>query len=420
MATGERHAGREDLVQAAVDAIRLAARWHPAAHPSSATAQAETLRAAALATDVQERYADSPRSVEAAADLVLVDLAATLRTRGWPAADLWQVTHRKLDGLAESLLVDTIAAECARRPAAAVSARTREQLTRLGAVVWWERDRPHLGQWAHRHGLSGPDAVGVVLRVAGLGGRLPALPVPAPDSPDRSGVDERMLAKVRALLAKAESTQFPEEAEMLSAKAQELMSRYSVERALVDDQGSGAAAGARGSVRRVWLDSPYLGPKAHLVAAVARANRCRAVSYERLEFAVLVGHEVDLDIAELLATSLLVQATEAMLLAGRDAGRAGQSRLRSFRHAFLLAYAARIGERLREADRVSTEQVRDERLLPVLARREQEVERLFTDLFPRTVARRTTASNPEGWGAGRAAADAADLGVRRAQLSVFR
>jgi hypothetical protein len=403
MATGKRHADRDDQVRGAAEAIRLAARWH---------------RGRPMATAVEQRYSDSPLVVEAAADLVLGELAGELGRQGWDPADLWQVTNRKLDPLAVGLLVDTLAAEYVRRPAASVTARSRDQLTDLGAVVWWERDRPHLGQWARRNGLSGHEAVAVVVRTAALWGCLPALPLPEGNPMSRAGVDERMLAKVRALLAKAESTQFPEEAEALSAKAQELMSRYSVERALAEEQQPATAAcGARGSVRRVWLDSPYLGPKAHLVAAVGRANRCRAVSYERLEFAVLVGHEVDLDIAELLATSLLVQATEAMLLAGTHADRSGQPRTRSFRHAFLLAYATRVGERLREADRVSTERVADERLLPVLARREQEVDELFTVLFPRTVSRRSSVSNPEGWGAGRAAADAAELGIRRPHLS---
>lgn len=403
MATRERQENREAQVRAAAEAIRLAARCHPGGPGAAAP---------------EQRYTDSPLAMEAGADLVLVELVATLDGQGWDPVDLWQVTNRKLDPLAVGLLVDTLAAECGRRPAASVAARRRDQLAELGAVVWWERDRPHLGQWARRNGLSGRAAVAVVVATAGLWGRLPALPLPEGESTSRAGVDERMLAKVRGLLAKAESTRFPEEAEALSAKAQELMSRYSVERALVEEQEAGAAAaGLRGSVRRVWLDGPYLGPKAHLVAAVATANRCRAVSYERLEFAVLVGHEVDLDIAELLATSLLVQATEAMLLAGRSTDRSGQSRTRSFRHAFLLAYATRIGERLREADRMSTERVADERLLPVLAKREQEVDELFTVLFPRTVSRRSSVSNPEGWGAGRAAADAADLGVRRARLS---
>jgi hypothetical protein len=45
--------------------------------------------------------------------------------------------------------------------------------------------------------------------------------------------DRRMLDRVRALLAKAESTEFPKEAEALSARAQELMARHRIDRALL-------------------------------------------------------------------------------------------------------------------------------------------------------------------------------------------
>ncbi|MGH3627252.1 MAG: DUF2786 domain-containing protein, partial [Sciscionella sp.] len=117
-----------------------------------------------------------------------------------------------------------------------------------------------------------------------------------------------------------------------------------------------------------------------------------------------------------LATSLLVQASEAMLTAGRQVARTGQSRTRSFRHSFLLAYAGRIGERLAKADRASGEQIHDDRLLPVLARRGKDVDELFEHMFPRTVRRSRSISNGAGWSAGRAAADAAKLGVERARV----
>ena len=87
-------------------------------------------------------------------------------------------------------------------------------------------------------------------------------------------VDQKVLAKVRALLAKAESTEFPDEAEALSAKAQELMSRYSLHQA-VHEHDRGRAPAAAG--RRLWMDAPYAGAKALLVQAVATANRCRTV-----------------------------------------------------------------------------------------------------------------------------------------------
>lgn len=60
--------------------------------------------------------------------------------------------------------------------------------------------------------------------------------------------DDRVLARVRALLAKAESTEFPDEAEALLAKAQALISRHAIDRAAVAGEtrpGGGAAARRR-------------------------------------------------------------------------------------------------------------------------------------------------------------------------------
>ena len=159
-------------------------------------------------------------------------------------------------------------------------------------------------------------------------------------------MDPKILGRVRGLLAKAESTQFPEEAEALSAKAQELMTRHAFERALLDAKTHVSQAAAS---RRIWLDAPYVGAKAQLVNAVADANRCKGVVYEKLGFVAVLGDELDLDITELLSTSLLVQATRALVATDRDSGRTGQ--VRNYRQSFLLAYATRIGQRLARGER---------------------------------------------------------------------
>jgi hypothetical protein len=273
---------------------------------------------------------------------------------------------------------------------------------------------------------------------------LPALPriVAPPGSTTvtatpRRGVDQKMLTRVRALLAKAESTTFPEEAEALSAKAQELMSRYSLERIVVESRpgagvpqylGVGAphnTADANGiadphpaAARRLWLDNPYVAAKAMLVGAVAEANRCRTVLSEKLGFTTVLGDEVDLEIVELLSTSLLVQATRAMVSAGSQLTRSGRSRTRSYRQSFLLAYATRIGERLSTARDVSTAAVAEAaELLPVLAARERAVDELFESMFPQSVSRSFSVGNAAGWHAGRAAADLAVLDTGRAVAS---
>jgi hypothetical protein len=257
------------------------------------------------------------------------------------------------------------------------------------------------------------DALSTVIQVLALLAPLPPLDrpaaVPRGASPAQSGVDEKMLARVRSLLAKAESTEFADEAEALSAKAQELMSRYSLHKAMVEhDRG----VGQRPTSRRIWLDSPYVNAKSLLVHVVSGANRCRAVFSPHWGFVTVLGDEVDLDIVELLTTSLLVQATHAMMAAGRQLdGRARVSRTRSFRQSFLVAYADRIGERLSSAAQAEVQATDSSRLLPVLAARSRAVDELFSSMFPSLVSKSVSVSNAAGWGAGRAAADLARLDV---------
>lgn len=244
-------------------------------------------------------------------------------------------------------------------------------------------------------------------------GALPRLPeVSIPDEALAArGIDPGMLVKIRALLAKAESTTFPEEAEALSAKAQELMTRYRIDAVVV---GGRAGSGGPGGTR-IWIDDPYADAKVSLLGAVARANGCESVQLGGLGCVHVVGFPADLEVVELLHTSLLVQAATAMLAAGPQVDARGRSRTRSFRQSFLLAYAWRVGGRLAEAN-AATEQAVDAEhgggLLPVLRDRDREVEAAVAELFPKAGTRRQkSVSNAAGWGAGVAAADRADLGV---------
>jgi hypothetical protein len=344
--------------------------------------------------------------------------------RGWAPEDLHQVARRRLDAVAVGYLIDAIAEESQCYAKATVAQRWSEDLGQIGAVVWWEPAQTggHLLQWVRRHARSLADALSTVIQVLAMLLALPVLPTiiappgsAAARAAPRRGVDQKMLARVRALLAKAESTTFPEEAEALSTKAQELMSRYSLERIVVDSAGSAGSDPYPAAARRLWLDNPYVAAKALLVGAVAEANRCRTVLSEALGFTTVLGDEVDLEIVELLSTSLLVQATRAMVSAGSQISRTGRSRTRSYRQSFLLAYATRIGERLSTARDVSTAAVADSaRLLPVLAARERVVEELFESMFPQSVSRSYSVGNAAGWYAGRAAADLAVLDTRPA------
>ncbi|GAA0949401.1 DUF2786 domain-containing protein [Actinocorallia libanotica] len=199
------------------------------------------------------------------------------------------------------------------------------------------------------------------------------------------------LERIRALLAKAESTSFPAEAEALVAAAQRLMTRHSLDQAALESPGD-APTGVR-----LPVDNPYEEAKATLLHVVAEANRCRAVWQSDLGFSTVLGYPADLEAVELLYTSLLLQADAAMPKNGSK---------RRFRQSFLTSFAHHIGERLARA---GEEEVTDD-LLPVLARRDQAVETAVERLFPTVKAvRGRTIQDLDGWEQGRRAAKEADL-----------
>lgn len=378
------------------------------------------------------RLAAAPAGWEAVSAAVVAAAAEAVRqcwAGGWHPADLARIVRREAaDPTIVALTVDAIAAEAAR-PTAAKSARdTRwaDQLRGLGAEVWWESDGGYLDALARRRRTSRFETAYAVLAALRTLARLPRITplpaaAPAPARPSGGAGAARALGRIRGLLAKAEATDFAQEAEALSAKAQELMARHSIDEALLDsaagaDGSPGGAAGGPTAVR-IGIEGPYEQAKALLLDAVAAANRCQAVWAADVGFSTVVGFAPDLEAAELLYTSLLLQATTAMNRAGDDHHARGRSRrTRDFRQTFLVAYADRIRDRLAAATETATAAATAEAaatapdLLPVLAARELAVEETTGALFPDTAPVRLRGiHDADGWHQGTAAADRARL-----------
>jgi Protein of unknown function (DUF2786) len=244
---------------------------------------------------------------------------------------------------------------------------------------------------------------------ARLGALLAALPqLPKLVDADGPAGDPELLRRVRALLAKAESTEFDAEAEALTAKAQELMARHRIDRAtLIASDGGDEVVG-----RRIWIDDPYADAKAILLGGVASANGARAVWSKGVGFSTVFGYAEELAGVEELFTSLLVQATAALRREGSKVDDYGRNRTKRFRRSFLVAYAYRIRERLHEAvdrtvDEMSNEAGTD--LVPILAARDEAVDDAFDAAFPDTESFSPSVSDREGVLAGRFYADLADL-----------
>jgi len=344
-----------------------------------------------------------PALTRQALRLLMAELTAGVVAHGWTPSDLAHVVSRQLDDARVPTLVALLAEEARRHPRDRVSPRWLDDLAGAGPAVPLD--------------LRDASTVRAALELASCLAMLPAIPVlmPAPgtvggERVSRTAVQTKLLAKVRALLAKAEATDFDEEAEALSAKAQELVSRHALERLMHDSDHGDPADARQMASRRIWIDPPYVFAKALLVAAVAEANRCRSVVSEGIGFCTVVGEEPDLAAVDVLVTSLLLQAGTAMRRHGRQQDRSGTSRTRSFRQSFLVSYAGRIGERLRStAEQAVQSTGRAGELLPALRRQSERLDAATEAMFPEMTRRAAAVGNAQGWVAGRAAADAARL-----------
>jgi hypothetical protein len=375
--------------------------------------------------------ADGRRAVDSVLTAIAQRELSAVWTRGWQPVDVVRAARRDCGARHGRIVVDVIAGEMRGYAAATVDERWEAQLRELDATVWWARDDEYLSALGEREGLARPELIRCLLEVLHVFSTCPEIQVlcPPPGRARRGSLgaagaggraaDPRQLERVRALLAKAESTSFLEEAEAYTAKAQELMARHSIDYALLS-AGTGARDEPVG--RRIGIENPYEAPKVLLLDAVAGANRCRAIWSSSFGFVTVLGFAADIDAIELLFTSLLVQATAAMMQAGSRRDSHGRSTTRSFRQSFLTAYAQRIGERLATATKQATEQAgRDladqpgaDQLLPVLASRDTAVGAKADELFPDLVGRPVAITNRDGWASGRAAADHARLTARRA------
>lgn len=219
-------------------------------------------------------------------------------------------------------------------------------------------------------------------------------------------MSQAMLSKVRKLLAQAEDPACtPAESAAFTAKATELIARYGVDRALLaardpttDPVGD----------RVVDVVAPYARDKAGLLATVADPLRCRCVRRRQGNgFAMhLFGFASDLERAELLFTSLLVQAAHGLAGTPVPAG----EHPAAFRRTWLAGFAHVVADRLRAAEAGAVVESGAPSVALVLADRSDRVQRRLAEVYPRlrTAAPRRLAGN--GFGSGAEAGRRADLG----------
>ena len=149
--------------------------------------------------------------------------------------------------------------------------------------------------------------------------------------------DEPVLVKVRKLLAKAEATQNPHEADAFAAKAAALIAAHRIDTARLAAAGRTEAL----TIRSLTIGrGAYVRARLALLGAVAGSHDCELVWVSSADGAVakLAGFASDLDATAVLYESLHLQAASRMAAVRRATPAATQR----WRRAFLFGYAARV------------------------------------------------------------------------------
>jgi hypothetical protein len=239
---------------------------------------------------------------------------------------------------------------------------------------------------------------------------------------------DKMLERVRALLAKAESTDFPAEAEALTAKAQELMARHAIDEAMLAQ-----ASGRSDEVAKttLHLEGWYYMKDWTLLTVVARANGCDAVG-ERSRWkkdprtgtmrAYSAFCSVDVHVygtaddrakVELLFTSLLVQAAAAAQKLPTPYDTKRQTFLNSFLDGFAVAVNGRLRKANVEAAKAAGVETDGTGQALVLVSKSEAVQRAIKEDHGKTKkAASRGSSSAAGFFAGKAAGEKASFGTK--------
>ena len=260
---------------------------------------------------------------------------------------------------------------------------------------------------------------------------------------------EAMLEKVRALIDKAEKTNFAEEAEAFMNKAQELLTKYAIDEAELDFLDKNREDRDKIITIVMRVSNPHAAARVALLAAVARSNNVKLVNggvarwtdlehfrekYDDVRYidnttgkkrsvegalVYLTGFSRDIDATTLLFTSLMIQAAREF---ARLTIPSYENKLTYYKH-FVLGFSSGVQSRLTKAteDAVTTAETKAQEsggsILPVLANRKAQVDAEFEARWGGRLSkgRSRRLDYSRGGGAGYAAGKRADVGNVKVQ-----
>lgn len=231
-------------------------------------------------------------------------------------------------------------------------------------------------------------------------------------------MSQSMIDKIRGLLAKAESTEFEEEADLFLQKATELMAKYRIDEALLQ----AANKSADDPVERITITVGKWGiAKGSLIVYICKSFGCHAVWAAKVggqRRCNIIGHKSDLEMVTALFTSLEIQLDRELLnVQGYDKGET-----RSARSSFANGWCSKVGTRVKSHYKKAMEEEKSNlssseessSVALVLASRDDAVEAKYQEIYnrkPRYKSSTTRTSDYVAYQSGYAAGNNADIGA---------
>ncbi|MGH3563616.1 MAG: DUF2786 domain-containing protein [Mycobacterium sp.] len=233
--------------------------------------------------------------------------------------------------------------------------------------------------------------------------------------------DDKMLARIAALLRQAEGTDNAHEAEAFMAAAQRLATATSIDLAVARSHAVTRSPAQAPIQRTITIGQPGskgLRTYVQLFVLIASANDVRCDVASNSTFVYAYGFTGDIDASHALYASLVVQmvrASDVYITSGAHR----PTPTITARLNFQLAFGARVGQRLAEAREQTRQEAKKDRGRPpgtAIALRDKEIE--LHDYYRSTSkARGTWQASRVSAGYSSAARRAGDRAGRRARLS---
>ena len=187
---------------------------------------------------------------------------------------------------------------------------------------------------------------------------------------------DRIVERIKKLLALS-SSQNPHEAALAAAKAQELLFRHNLSMSMVE---AALEAGNSAYVSDRFDSGGWMHWRRRLLAAVARNNFCRGVSYQGTRDVGIVGEPHNVTVVKHLYAFLVREVMRLADLGVKEQHGLDEEESRAWKRSFYLGAVRTIAQRL--ATQRQRDISADPQAAALVVRKDQELDEAYREHFP--------------------------------------